>query len=430
MPTEDRPHDGAGKHRSLTAWLVTSVVSFEAFFLLFLTAGRFKGMPEFSWFPIDMTLFFLALSVGAAALLSSTRINVFEVLQDYGSLFFFAFLAWVLMSLLWSSYGVFNKEKTTNTIILLSWCFFGGYVFVADELERVRRFLGGLVAISLLLLLYWAYYRFILGVVDLPAEDEVNNYLVYGYHAQYVIAVLVAGSIASRGVGGLAFCMAGLIALFVIMLFIGGRGPLFFAVLIIPLACFLLLAHRHSKAYRGRFITVIVWLAIMAVVLQLLVLWIGPYLFEQLAEQMTTLGRFTDSLEQSDFGGSVSSRVDGQTFAIEYWMKKPVFGWGVGEFERFYPTLQYPHNLFLEILMEQGIVGFCLLSALIGLGAIRAWRLWPRQPDWVLIALILLFFTQLLSRATVQGFLPDERILFALLGMILGLGRRASVVRQ
>ena len=54
------------------------------------------------------------------------------------------------------------------------------------------------------------------------------------------------------------------------------------------------------------------------------------------------------------------------------------------------------------------MVGFCLLAALMGLGLVRAWRLWPSQQDWVLIALVLLFLTQLLSRATVQGFYPTS----------------------
>ena len=299
----DRPRAGSKPHRpSAIVRVLTAVVSFETFFVLYLSAGRFKGMPEFGWFPIDMTLFLLVLSVGTAALLSSTRINVFDAMQDYGVLLFCAFLIWVLMSLLWSSYGPFNKEKTENTLILLSWCFLGGYLFVADDIERTRRFFGALVAVSLILLVYWAYYRFVLGVVDVDPEDEVNNYLVYGYHAQYVVAVMVAGAIASRSMVGLALSMIGLIALFIVMLFIGGRGPLFFAVFTIPLAFALLLAHGNSRSYRGRFLAVIVWLAVLAVVLQLLVIWVGPYLFEQLSEQMTTLGRFTESLEESDYG--------------------------------------------------------------------------------------------------------------------------------
>jgi O-antigen ligase len=89
--------------------------------------------------------------------------------------------------------------------------------------------------------------------------------------------------------------------------------------------------------------------------------------------------------------------------------------------------LMYPHNLFLEVLMEQGLIGFGLLAALTGLGLVRAWRLWPAgRPQWPVIALILLFIPWLMARAVHQGFLPDERVLFVLLGLILGLGRRAA----
>jgi O-antigen ligase len=141
---------------------------------------------------------------------------------------------------------------------------------------------------------------------------------------------------------------------------------------------------------------------------------------------MTTLIRLFGSLHEADLGASVNDRVIGQELALARWAEAPFIGWGIGEFGRLYPDLEYPHNLLLELLMELGLVGFWLLLALLVIGLVRAWRLWPARPDWAPIALIILFVTLLLSRMTVQGFLPDERILFALLGMILGLGRRAA----
>lgn len=419
----------AASERPLAARWAAALFSFETLFLLYLGAGRYKGMPEFSWFPIDFTLFFLVASIGAAVLLSAHRINLLAALEDYGTLCFAAFLGWVLLSLLWSSFSEINRIKLANTAILLSWSFLGGYLVVAASYARLRRFLIGLVIFSVALLLYWAHRRFVLGIVDVRPEEEINNYLVYGYHAQYVAAALVAGAVASRGAFGLASCMTGFAAILVTMLFIGGRGPLIFALLLIPLAFALLLSHPKASFYRSRFLTVVMWVALLAVVLQLLVLWLGPYLVEQLSDQMTTISRLTSALDQSDLGASVSEREEGQRFAFEHWLQAPVIGWGVGEFGHLFPSLKYPHNLFLEILMEQGLIGFWLLVALIGLGLVRAWRLWPARPDWVPIALILMFVTLLMSRATVQGYLPDERLLFALLGIILGLGQRAVARR-
>ena len=37
-------------------------------------------------------------------------------------------------------------------------------------------------------------------------------------------------------------------------------------------------------------------------------------------------------------------------------------------------TAPWAHNIFLEVLAEQGIIGFCSLSVLLGMGAIGAWR--------------------------------------------------------
>ncbi|MGH6913214.1 MAG: O-antigen ligase family protein, partial [Geminicoccales bacterium] len=118
-------------------------------------------------------------------------------------------------------------------------------------------------------------------------------------------------------------------------------------------------------------------------------------------------------------------RIRAQQFALERWFEAPFFGWGIGEFKLLYGVYRYPHNLFIEMLMEEGVVGFGLLVALASLAVVRAWRLWPTdRTNWMAIALVLWLYLELASRATVQGFLPDERALFAFLGLVLGLGRQ------
>lgn len=46
--------------------------------------------------------------------------------------------------------------------------------------------------------------------------------------------------------------------------------------------------------------------------------------------------------------------------AITLILQKPWFGWGVGWFEKIYPSQPYPHNFILQIFVEYGIVGFSI----------------------------------------------------------------------
>ncbi len=61
---------------------------------------------------------------------------------------------------------------------------------------------------------------------------------------------------------------------------------------------------------------------------------------------------------------------------IEMWMDYPLTGAGLGRFSE-YNALSYPHNFFIELLAETGIIGFALLLVPLGfiLDVVR--RYWP-----------------------------------------------------
>jgi O-antigen ligase len=402
-------------------------VSFEALFLLFVFAGTFKAAPELGWFPIDFTLFFFSLSILVAALLWLRRGCSVHGLDNIGMVLYLLLLSWILLSLAWSRISEFNIEKAYKTTLLISWCFCGGYFIVAGQRHRIARFVAIVMIISAAMLLYLGYYKFILGKIDPETgATKGTNYLQYGLCAEYLVAILVSFVAASKGVVRPLLGALGAITVLVFMLFIGARGPLLWAIFTVPLALFFLLLNRNARSYRARFLSVVLWPIIVVGLVSLVLMWAGPGLVQQLMPEMTTVERF-DTYSESGYGSSVRGRTRAQWFAFEAWTRAPIIGWGVGEFEEQFPlgAWRYPHNLFLEVLMEQGLVGFGLLAALMGLGLVRAWKLWPTERSrWPVIALILMFVPLLMSRAIHQGFLPDERTLFAFLGVILGLGHR------
>jgi O-antigen ligase len=410
------------------AQITGAVVSFEVLFLLYVFAGSFKEIPQLSWFPVDITLFFFVLSVIGAVGLWTTRKCPIYGLEDAGMVLYVLFLSWTLSSLTWSRLDQFNIDKASETAILVSWCFLGSYLIVAEARSRVTRFVAIVMVISIAALSYWTYSRFVLGMFDPASGDTgVASYLTYGLHAQYLVAIFMSFAVASYGRVRPLVATLAVIAVLVMMLFIGGRGALLWALFIVPLALLFLLLNPNARSYRTRFLSVLLCGAFVLGLITVVVTWAATGLVEQLRPEMSTVGRL-NNFSEPDYGASAWGRLRAQAFAVEMWSQAPMIGWGLGEFKYLfaYQDWIYPHNLFLEVLMEEGLVGFGLLGALMGLGLMRAWKLWPAgRPQWPVIALILMFIPLLMSRALHQGFLPDERALFAYLGLILGLGRQS-----
>jgi O-antigen ligase len=427
VPTSTRnPAELHGPHRRSTSALVRlalGVASFETLFLLYLFAGHYKHMNELSWIPVDLTGLLFVISGAAAFFLTSSRINITSTLEDPAIVLFLLFIAWSTLTILWSSFDQFNVLKALHTATLLSWSFLGAYLFISYDWHRTRVFIMGLMILSAFLLLYWNFYRFVLGV-DEGAAD-VNTYLAFAYHGQYLVAILLALALTRRGAMSLLAVSLGLAMVWGALMFLGGRGPLILSIFAVPIALLILMVNHRWRGFRRRFLTFpLALVAALGTLMLLFFLWTSENMVDRVADQMTTVERL-QSYSASGFDDSLGGRIQAQQFALERWLEAPFFGWGIGEFKLLYGVYRYPHNLFIEILMEEGVVGFALLVALASLAVVRAWRLWPTDPtNWMAIALVLLLYLELASRATVQGFLPDERALFAFLGLVLGLGRQ------
>ena len=71
--------------------------------------------------------------------------------------------------------------------------------------------------------------------------------------------------------------------------------------------------------------------------------------------------------------------------------------------------------------METGLAGACLFFPVLIIGVITCIRMArDRRLDWIDMTIALLFLTEFISHTTVQGYLPDDRIYFAYIGLIMG----------
>jgi hypothetical protein len=98
-----------------------------------------------------------------------------------------------------------------------------------------------------------------------------------------------------------------------------------------------------------------------------------------------------------------------------------LLGWGIGAFQVHDDFLKDPHNLPAELLMETGLIGLMLFAvpaifaALAGLQMLRD----PRS-GWADMAIALMALTSLLSELTVEGSIGEDRILFCVMGLVIG----------
>jgi O-antigen ligase len=421
--TPPRTHFGTGRKQRLTTGILPALAelcSVEAGFALFLFAGRYKRVPELSGFPVDFTVFFFVLTVCALAwAMVSARVKPVPLNLPVLVMILFSELA--AGSLFWSSLSPLNIDKVQRFLLFTSPSFFIAHMLAEDAARRAR-LLRVIAWLSCALLLYDAYRRYVLGIA-VVAGDELDpgrygrlvyNYLEMGSHATILFIIFLCFA-AFGSLKQLCLAVIGSSAVLYYLLILGGRGPFIAALLAIPLLALGLLRRRPAGS-SGRLSRLIALLSGVTVVA-----FVGYLAFvegsgESLEEQFRTLGRY-----ESEQQGSLDLRREGRELAYDMWLHKPILGWGIGEFRVKDSLLDYPHNLLVELLAEMGIVGGFLFIVVCAV-AVRDCVViaGDRSCGWTDAALTLLFLTELVQHLTVQGYLGDDRVFFAYLGLVIG----------
>jgi O-antigen ligase len=269
-------------------------------------------------------------------------------------------------------------------------------------------------------LLYYAYLRYGLGInMQAGADMGPDNYLEYGTDASilFIISLALAAFGSPKQLYGAVF---GAGAALYALLIMGGRGPLAVALLAVPLLGLGLLQRsrqswRHLARLAGLLAVLVAFAAVGLVALE------RPDQSDtELERQFRTLDRFQAQLSRENTT-SMDERTGGRDLAYRMWLEEPLLGSGIGEFEVNDTYLKFPHNLLLEILAEMGIVGAFLFFPVCAVAVRDCLRIAKdRACHWSDAAIALLFLTELASHLTVQGFLSDDRIFFAYIGLVIG----------
>jgi O-antigen ligase len=98
------------------------------------------------------------------------------------------------------------------------------------------------------------------------------------------------------------------------------------------------------------------------------------------------------------------------TQALQLFVERPLFGWGLDGFRA--NSWNYPHNIFLEVMVEGGAVGLLLF-----LNVFRAWRGQCRRSNLRTPSVSLVALALTVTAAQTSGDLFDSRGIFLMLAL-------------
>lgn len=132
-----------------------------------------------------------------------------------------------------------------------------------------------------------------------------------------------------------------------------------------------------------------------ALTLSLILLIPAPEIIETRFENLT-------QIEDMKFGGDapISTRLEALKISKKIFLKNPLFGVGFGGFRsynEFTEVVRYPHNIFVEIGVEGGVIGLLVLCALCFVILKSSYRFSPLFFVFLLFTLFLAMFSKELS---------------------------------
>lgn len=401
----------------------------EISFALFLTAGVYKADPRVSSIQnlVDLTVLFGVVSLAGVLyhcfLKKDTKL-IRPPLEM--SLPYLSILLWAFFSLSYTLSPIYGSYKLIrfSTITLLAY-FLPLYLF--QETKAVDRFFETFVIIGLAM-----FFDIVTGglkpdqIVFASAFD--SNYLAVGRICGSCILILFSYFLPkSRSVAGRLLCISALVALIFAVFVSGSRGPVIatFAALFSVLLYEIVRGFvQASSTFRIKKVDLLqlgngFFLASLAAIV-----------FAVFREYFTTfISRF--ALLVNGLGTSALERLSMYSAAVKAMQSFPtgLIGLGIGGFQVYYNGYDgargYPHNIFLEIGAELGVIGlffFILLLAFAVRKLLRSSNSSRNLNRYFLVITLLALFINMFVNACVSGDLNDNRLLFTWIGMIFSSG--------
>jgi O-antigen ligase len=332
---------------------------------LLIWAGSLKETPLFDWVPVDLTL---AAAVVVAAAVIDSRLRGGGATKAVAAplLFFTMLLPAALINQSPTAYSISKIAVLFTISLLLAVAPF--YLLRANRQRTV--FLLALVAFGVLSAA---------NLIFAPTEvaNSPGRFIVEGSNTIAVSRIVLAAAVIlliAATVRGLRltrrFVMAlGAVVLTAVATLTGSRGPLIALLLAIGVTVVTATVYRR---YRVRAVLGIVGVVLIG----------GWYLLQ--SSQSEGLARIVGTLT-GESGTAPDARVLIWSYALELFTGQPLGrGWGAFTFM----GMQYPHNLFLEIAVEAGVLVLAVVLVLLVATLLRGAHV---AVDWQTSAILGLF---------------------------------------
>jgi O-antigen ligase len=365
--------------------LINLLFSFEFVFVLYLYAGQFKTDPRLAWVPVDLSLlmFLVSLLYGAFELIRLRRnlTRVHWLFVTLGVLF----VGWGILSSVWSpafTIGGPTEAYARNKLVFFGafglWAFGAGSLIIATSPQRINRFALALVLASI---------PYCIGTFTYERENYWDSVIVFGSNYLSIGRVVGAGLVVILyyllfRLGSVPGQIILLLTSFVYaaaLISSGARTPLLASGI-----CFILLMLASIRfSSRWKFPLIGTLLAVSALI---------PLLSLVPGNELRSLNRLQLAIEGQD-RGSAEKRVEflQDSLKVIRGSSGIIAGIGLGSWAtQVNQNDFYPHNIVVEILIELGLVGLTLFSALLIL-ALRCFAVSPLPERYLWLALGLYF---------------------------------------
>jgi O-antigen ligase len=365
-----------------------------ALLALYLEIGLFKEQPVVSSLPVDATLALgLLVALVCGVRLVTGRVNT----VPYGFALAIAIVSLSLIaSLFWTSARGYGTEKTT-TYLTVTMLAIGAPFFIFERWEDLRRFFMWTVVIAVPVA--------ILAVTH-PSTDtgRLAGDNTIGTSRLLCVASLVL-LLGALGRSHRRLPAVALAATFIaVAAAVGSRGPIvsFALALAVTLTAWLLRVPRKAAPV----------LAIAAVCVAAV-----PF--------VSLPATSSERISQAARDPLAAFRADDRSFLVRQAFQiiddHPLRGGGVGAFSTVNPSARWPHNMFLELWAELGILALVVVAVASGAALVGLFRLAWLAPQYAirqdLVYILLAVFTFNLMAVQVSGNINDNRDFWGILAI-------------
>jgi O-antigen ligase len=398
------------------ALAIPVLIAFVAFCLreptallaLYLEIGLFKAQPVVSSLPVDATLALgLLVALVCGVRLVTGRVNTIP----YGFALTIAVVSLTLVaSLFWTTARGYGTEKTT-TYLTVTMLAIGAPFFIFERWEDLRRFFMWTVVIAIPVA--------VLALTN-PSTDtgRLAGDNTIGTSRLLCVASLVL-LLGALGRTQRRLPSVALAATFIaVAAAVGSRGPIvsFALALAVTLTAWLLRVPRKAAPV----------LAIAAVCVAVV-----PF--------VSLPATSSERISQAARDPLAAFREDDRSFLVKQALQivdeHPIRGGGVGAFSTVNPSAKWPHNMFLELWAELGLLALVVVAVASGAALVGLFRLAWLAPQYAirqdLVYILLAVFTFNLMAVQVSGNINDNRDFWGVLAIASlvvagGLDRRPS----